>query len=168
MHNKKYISKATKDIAAGQEIFMSYGGANWFEDKNLSYVDVDYASTKWRPELHPLPCPQKVVQRIEVDGTRSYVVPAAISAGTVLEVSICLEVPAILVDEFFLRDYILTGWSDGEHTCWSPRNQCSLVRTHHPFHCCLQIPEMREESENALNRFCISPLYSLSSNAAIP
>ena len=111
----KCTCKATKDIAVGQEIFISYG-AGWFEDKNIPYINVDYASTQWRPELHPLPCGKKVLQRTGVDGTRSYVVLADISSGTVLEVSLCLEVPTNVVDKFSLWDYALTGLMAHMHT----------------------------------------------------
>ena len=102
--------KATEHIAAGHEIFVSYGGPDWFEDKNLPYIDVDYARTQWRPELHPLPCRQDVVQRTGADGTRSYVVLAAVSSGTGLDISPCLEVPANVVDDSpYLRDSTLNG-----------------------------------------------------------
>ena len=98
-----------KDIAAGQEVFVSYGDAEWFEDKNISYIDVDYASAQWRPELHPLPCRQNVVQRKGRDGRLRYIALADISSGTVIEISVCLEMPTIAVDKFSLWDYALTG-----------------------------------------------------------
>ena len=70
MHNRYTCTqntfKATKDIAAGQEIFVRYGSAKWFENKNIPYVDVDYASTMWRPDLHPLPCRQNVLSLIHI------------------------------------------------------------------------------------------------------
>ena len=104
------IFKATKDIAAGQEIFYRYGSARWFGHKNISYTEVDYASTMWRPDLHPLPCRQKIVRTTGAGGRNSYAVLEAVQAGTVLEISLCLEVSVIVIDQFpFLRDFVLTG-----------------------------------------------------------
>ena len=105
-----YTFKATKDIAAGQELFVRYGSAEWFDTKNIPYTDVDYASTMWRPDLQPLPCRKKVVQTTGADGRRSYIVREAVPSGAVLEISLCLEVPVIAVDQFpFLWDFVLTG-----------------------------------------------------------
>ena len=103
------IIKAKKDIAAGQEIFVSYGGPEWFETKNLSYTVVDYASTMWRPDLQPLPCRKNVMQTTGADGRRRYAVREAVASGAVLEISLCLNVPIIVVDQFpLLWDYVLT------------------------------------------------------------
>ena len=108
--------KATKDIAAGQELFIRYGDAKWFEDKNIPYADVDYASTRWRPDLQPLPCRQDVIQTTGPDGRRSYAVRDAVPSGTVLESSLCLDVPVIAVDQFpFLWDFVITGETDNVH-----------------------------------------------------
>ena len=97
-------------------MFYQYGSAQWFEEKNLPYADVDYASTRWRPDLQPLPCRQKVVQTTGADGRRSYAVLGAVPSGTVLEISLCLEVPVIVVDQFsFLRDFVLTGETENVH-----------------------------------------------------
>ena len=118
VHTRKYnkrmytnhMFKADKDIAAGQEIFFSYGGPWWFENKKLSYTDVDYASTKWRPDLQPLPCRKDVIQTTGADGRRSYAVREAVPAGAVLEISLCLEVPIVVVDQFpFLWDFVITN-----------------------------------------------------------
>ena len=104
--------KAKKDIAAGQEIFVRYGGAQWFESKNLQCADVDYASTMWRPDLHPLPCPQGITHKTGADGLHSFAVIDALPSGAVLEVSLCVEMSVIVVDQFpFLWDFVLT---DGE------------------------------------------------------
>ena len=106
------ICKATKDIAAGQELFYGYGGPRWFEEKKLPYTNFDYANTRWRPDLQPLPCRKNVIQTIGADGRRSYVVLEAVPSGAILEISLCLEVPIIVVDQFpFLWDFVLT---DGE------------------------------------------------------
>ena len=103
------IFKADKDIAAGQELFYSYGGPRWFEMKNLPYVNVDYASTRWRPDLQPLPCRKNVMQTTGADGRRRYAVREAVASGAVLEISLCLNVPIIVVDQFpLLWDYVLT------------------------------------------------------------
>ena len=104
------IFKATKNIAAGQEIFYRYGSARWFEKRNIPYVDVDYASTRWRPGLDPLPCRKKVILTIDADGRHSYAIREAVPSGTVVEISLCLDVPVIVVNQFpFLRDFVLTG-----------------------------------------------------------
>ena len=110
-------SKATKDIAAGQEIFIRYGNAQWFERRNIPRADVDYASTMWRPDLHPLPCRQSVAQKTRADGRHSFAVREAVPSGTVLEVSLCLEVSVVAVDQFpFLWDFVLTGETENEYT----------------------------------------------------
>ena len=102
--------KATKDIAAGQEIFIRYGNAQWFGLRNIPYAAVDYASTMWRPDLHPLPCRQRVGQTTGADGRYIFTVREAVSSGTVLEVSLCVEVSVTAVDQFpFLWDFVLTG-----------------------------------------------------------
>ena len=119
MHLPVYINtfKTTKDIAAGQEIFIWYGDAGWFECKNLHYVDVDYASTMWRSDLQPLPCRQSVAHTTGADGRHSFFVREALPSGTVLEVSLCLEVSVITIDQFsFLRDFVLIGESENKYT----------------------------------------------------
>ena len=109
-HSYINIFKAKEDIEAGQEIFYRYGDANWFESKKIPYADVDYASTMWRTDLQPLPCRRDVIQTTGADGRRSYVIREAVPSGTVVEVSLCLEVPIIVVDQFpFLLDYVLSG-----------------------------------------------------------
>ena len=112
------ILKAKRDIAAGQEIFVSYGGPQWFEAKNIPQTNVGYTSTRWRPELQPLPCRKNVVQTTGADGRRSYVVREAVPSGAVLEISLCLEVPVIAVDQFpFLWDFVLTRETGNVHAC---------------------------------------------------
>ena len=102
--------KAVKDIAAGQELFIWYGSPSWFQVKDIPYVNVDYASTMWRPDLRPLPCRQKVAQKTAADGRHSYAVVEAVPSGTVLEISLCLEVSVFVVDQLpFLWDFVLTG-----------------------------------------------------------
>ena len=113
------ILKAKQDIAAGQEIFVSYGGPEWFRSRNLPHTNVDYASTRWRPELKPLPCRKNVVQTTGADGRRSYVIREAVPSGAVLEISLCLEVPVIAVDQFpFLWDFVLTRETVNMHVGW--------------------------------------------------
>ena len=103
----EYFPKATKDIAAGQELFVRYGGAQWFARKN---VTIDYARTMWRPELHPMPCRRSLYLATGADGQRSFAVVDAIRSGTVLETSLCKEVSLVVVDQFpFLWDFVLTG-----------------------------------------------------------
>ena len=108
--------KATKDIAAGQEIFVWYGGAQWFNKKNIPYTDVDYASTMWRPDLHPLPCRQSVDQTTGADGRHIFTAPEVIRSGTVLDVSLCVDVSVIVVDQFpYMWDFVLTGKTENGH-----------------------------------------------------
>ena len=122
IHARINTFKATKDIAAGQEIFIRYGSAKWFEGKNLSYADVDDASTMWRPDLHPLPCRQSFRHSIGADGQHSFSVLEAIRAGTILEISLCVEVSIIVVDQFpFLWKFVLTGETENVHAgCQQP------------------------------------------------
>ena len=123
--------KATKDIAAGQEIFIRYGSMKWFEHRNIPRADTDYASTMWRPDLHPLPCRQSIAQTTGADGRHSFAVREAVPSGTVLEISLCLEVSANVVDQFpFLRDFVLTGESEHERVNSLPTDFCLLARTH--------------------------------------
>ena len=97
-------------MAAGQEILVRYGDASWFESRNIPYADVDYASTRWRPDLQPLPCRKNVTQTTGADGRRSYAVREAVPSGAVLEISLCLKVPVVVVDQFpFLWDFVLTS-----------------------------------------------------------
>ena len=113
--------KATTDIAAGQEIFIRYGCAKWFSDRNLSYIDVDYASTMWRPELRSLPFRLKVAQRIGAYGRHSYAVLEDIRPGSILEFSVCVKVSVFVVDQLpFLWDFVLTGEMEYEHTGCQP------------------------------------------------
>ena len=108
--------KATKDIAAGQEIFVQYGNVDWFESKNIPYTDVDYASTMWRTDLHPLPCRQRVRQTTGADGRYSFAVGRAVPSGTVIEISLCVEASVIVVDQFpFFWDFVLTGETEYEY-----------------------------------------------------
>ena len=100
--------KATTDIAAGQELFVRYGTAAWFESKNIPYIDVDYESTMWRPDLQPLPCRESFRLTTGEDGRHTFSVVETIPAGNVLEISLCLEVSVIAVDQFpFLWDYVI-------------------------------------------------------------
>ena len=131
----KNTFKATKDIAAGQELFYRYGSAQWFAQKNLPYADFNYASTKWRPDLQPLPCRQNVIQTIGADGRRSYAVRETVPSGAVLEISLCLEVPLVVVDQLpFFWDFVLTGETENEYN-WLPMDWCLPARTHHPCFC---------------------------------
>ena len=151
--------KATKDIAAGQEIFVRYGSAEWFEERNVSYIDVDYASTMWRPDLHPLPCRLSVDHTTGADGRHSFAVLEAVPSGTVLEISLCVEKSVIVVDQFpYLWDFVLIGETEYQYIgCLLPPDFCLLTRTHR--RCFLQI-KAKEISENVPNGFYmfISPL----------
>ena len=98
-------------MAAGQEILVRYGDAIWFKDRKIPYADVDYASTIWRPDLQPLPCRQTVGLTIGADGRHSFAVLAdIIPSGTVVEISVCVEVSVIVVDQFpVLWDFVIMG-----------------------------------------------------------
>ena len=110
--------KATKDIAAGQEILVRYAGAEWFESKSIPYTEVDYARTMWRPDLHPLPCRQNVNLITEADGRCNFAVQSNVQSGTVMDVSLCVEVSLVVVDQFpFLWDFVLTGAATEQTVC---------------------------------------------------
>ena len=62
----------------------------------------------WRPDLHPLPCPQSIGQKTGVDGRRSFAVLKAVPSGTVLDISLCVEVSVTVVDQFpVLWDFVI-------------------------------------------------------------
>ena len=83
----------------------------------MSYTDVDYASTMWRPDLRPLPYRRKVAQRTGADGRHSYAVLENIRPGSILEISLCVEVSVVVVDQFpFVWDFVLTGETENGHT----------------------------------------------------
>ena len=111
-----------------------YGSAKWFERKNIPYSDVDYASTMWRPDLHPLPCPQSIRKTTGADGRHSFAVRKAVPSGTVLEISLCVKVSVIVVDQFpVLWDFVLIGATaqtvcarENAEVCWQPS---ILIRT---------------------------------------
>ena len=86
-----------------------YGNAQWFEQKKIPYADVDYASTMWRPDLHPFPCRQFISHTIGADGQNLFAVLVdTIPSGTVLEASLCVEVSVIVVDQFpYLWDFVI-------------------------------------------------------------
>ena len=108
--------KATKDIAAGQEIFIRYGSPQWFQCKNIPYSVVDYATTMWRPELNPLPCRQSMTITVGADGRKVFTVVRDIPSGTVLEISLCVEIWVTAVDQFpYLWDFVLTGEMGNVH-----------------------------------------------------
>ena len=160
--------KATKDIAAGQELFFRYGSSTWCKNKNISITDIegnslpladiDYASTMWRPELHPLPCRRSFSLKTGADGRHSFAVLEAIPPGTVLETSRCVEVSVIVVDQFpFLWDFVLTGETENEHTVCQQTSVSSRANTP-PVS--LQI-KAKEISGHTLNGFCVSFLHSV-------
>jgi hypothetical protein len=116
----------------------------------------------WRPDLHPLPCRQSVAQITGADGRQSFFVREAVPAGTVLEVSLCLEVSAVAVDQFpFLWDFVLTGETENEYTGCQQIYASSRAHTA----CVLQIKVKRTLENYLLRRFCISFFHSLSTNA---
>ena len=88
---------------------VQYGGVDWFEKRNIPYADVDYESTMWRPDLHPLPCRQHVRRTTTADGRHSFAVLAdTIPSGTVLEISLCVQMSLNVVDQFpVLWDFVI-------------------------------------------------------------
>ena len=111
--------KATRDIKAGEEIFLSYGDSDWFEYNEITYISVDAALTRWRPELTPLPCRQPVIQKnAGSDGDVSFIITRDVSEGTVLETSVCLKVPADAVDTYSIGDVVLTGHTENMHAAF--------------------------------------------------
>ena len=110
IHEQMNTFKATKDIVAGQEILVRYGSVEWFVSKNIPYSDVDYARTMWRPELHPIPCRQDVHIATGADGRHCVSVLAKLPSDAVLDISLCLKVPVVVVDQYpVLWDYVLNG-----------------------------------------------------------
>ena len=83
----------------------------------------------WRPDLHPLPCRQKVRQTTGADGRHSFAVLAdTIPSGTVLEISLCVEVSVVVVDQFpYLWDFVIMDATtqtvcarEDAEVCWQP------------------------------------------------
>ena len=107
IHGRINTFKAAKDIEAGQELLVRYNDAQWFKSKNIPYSDVDYASTIWRPDLKPLPCRKNVDLWTESDGRPTFAVQAMVSSGTVMDVSPCVKVSVIVVDQLLLWDFAL-------------------------------------------------------------
>ena len=119
---------------------MRYGNAKWFQSKRVQYTDVEYASTMWRPDLHPLPCRQKVGHKIGADGRHSFTVVGSTTAGSVLEVSLCLEVSVVVVDQFpYLWDFVLIGETEKENTGCQQTNASSCAHTP----CCVFVDKVQ-------------------------
>ena len=124
--NKINSFQAIKDIAAGQEFFLTYSAA-WFEIKNIPYSDVDYASTMWRPDLHPLPCRENLNVTTGADGRHRFsVMDIELPAGTVMDISPCVKVSIMVVDQFpALWDFVITQ-SPSQMVCMCARGCRSL------------------------------------------
>ena len=104
-----------------------YGSAEWFDVKDLSYADVDYTTTMWRPDLHPLPCRKNLKLTTGADGRPSFSVPAMLPSDTVMDVSLCVKVSIIVVDQFLLWDFVLMDSTaqmvcarEDAEVCWQP------------------------------------------------
>ena len=111
----------------------------------------------WRPELKPLPCRHKVARTTGADGRHSFTVVGDIPSGTVLEISLCVEVSVIVVDQFpYLWDFVLTGETENERVYWFQQTFASCALT---LPVSLQI-KAKEISENVPNGFCISFIHS--------
>ena len=106
----------------------------------------------WRPDLEPLPCRQSITQTIGADGRHNFAVRGAVPSGTILEVSLCVEVSVFVVDQFpFLWDFVLTGGTENAYTSC---NRLLPPRAHTP-HVLLQM-KVKLISENVVIRSCIS------------
>ena len=100
-----------------------YGSAQWFESKNIPYSDVDYASTMWRPDLHPLTCHQSVHHTTGAEGRDSFTALAKFPSGTVLDISLCVEVSVVVVDQFpVLWDFVIMSATTQRQTVCVPRD----------------------------------------------
>ena len=85
-----------------------YSGASWFGSKNIPYADVDYDSTMWRPDLRPLPCRHDFDVTTEEDGRHTFAAVADTTpADTKLDISLCVKVSLIVVDQFLLWDFVI-------------------------------------------------------------
>ena len=107
-----------------------YGDVDWFEAKGVPYVHVDYASTMWRPDLRPLPCRVNVHHTTYEDGRHSFaVLDDTIPSGAVLDISLCVKVSVVVVDQFpVLWDFVIFGATkpqtvctrEDAEVCWQP------------------------------------------------
>ena len=105
-----------------------YGDAHWFKSKGIPYSDVDYANTMWRPDLLPLPCRQNVHLTTGADGRHSFSVMGNFPAGTVMDISLCVKVSLIVIDQFpILWDFVLFSSTtkavcarEDAEVCWPP------------------------------------------------
>ena len=61
----------------------------------------------WRPDLDPLPCRENVNLTTGEDGRPIFFVPAMLPADTVMDISPCVKVSIIVVDQFLLWDFVL-------------------------------------------------------------
>ena len=107
IHEHMNSSQAIKDIAPGQELLVQYGTEQWFERKNIQYTNFDYANTMWRPDLQSLPCRENVDLTFGADGRPSFAVKDNLPAGAVMDISPCVKVSLIVVDQFLLWDFVL-------------------------------------------------------------
>ena len=108
IHEHINALQAIKDIAAGQEILIRYGSAGWFQNKDIPYSYFDYAKTMWRPDLNHLPCRENIRLGTGSDGRHSFSVLTKYPAEAVLDISPCVKVSIIVVDQFpVLWDFVL-------------------------------------------------------------
>ena len=61
----------------------------------------------WRPDLEPLPCRESLNLTTGADGRPIFSAPDKLPSGTVMDVSLCVKVSIIIVDQFVLWDYVL-------------------------------------------------------------
>ena len=98
----------------------------------------------WRPNLQPLPCRQYVHITTGADGRHSFaIVVDTIPSGAVVEISICVEVPVIVVDQFpVLWDFVIMD-ATTQQVCARTRMQKSVGNqyTHMYTYLCVKIPQ---------------------------
>ena len=83
----------------------------------------------WRPDLNPLPCRQNFAWAVGADGRYIFTVIGAIPSGTVLEMSLCVEISVTVVDQFpYLWDFVLTG--ETENKCTGCQQTSASSRPH--------------------------------------
>ena len=89
----------------------------------------------WRPDLKPLPCPHRVAAT-RAGGRHFFAVREAVPSGTVLAISLCVEVSVAVVDQFpVLWDIVMMGAVSQKvrarydaAVCWKPIHAHNCLR----------------------------------------
>ena len=135
IHEPINALQAIKNITAGQEILVRYGDVKWFETKSIPYSDFDYANTMWRPDLQPLPCRENLRLGTGADGRHSFSILRKYPAKAVLDISLCMDVSLIVVDQFpVLWDFVLI-YSKSKTVCASKDAEVCCAPSTHAYLC---------------------------------